>query len=308
MKVLLFTHSVDIDGMGSAVLAKLAFTDVQIEFCDTFEINQKVQKYLKNNKIYEFDRVFVADLCIKQPLLGEIASDEKLAQKLQILDHHKSEIEEGNGNFSFSHIVVEDENGKCSGTSLFYEYVVKNGYLNRTKIIDDFVELTRQYDTWEWKTKYNNERANDLNIVFSMFGIEKYVDVMFNKLLNDEELFDVELAKLIFDYKQKLHDDCLNYISSMHTVTINGYKIGVIENTTDEHKNDIAEKLRIQEVENDLDFVAMEIVERNTISFRTIKEGVDVGAFASLYGGKGHKNAGSCKITSQVIFDLKMKR
>ena len=39
-----------------------------------------------------------------------------------------------------------------------------------------------------------------------------------------------------------------------------------------------------------------------------VKEGVDVGTFASLYGGKGHKNAGSCKITNQVIFDLKMKR
>lgn len=305
MKILLFTHSVDIDGMGSAVLAKLAFQDLKIEFCDTFEINQKVQKYINNNEIYEFDRVFVADLCIKPPLIGELAEDESLAKKIQILDHHKSEIEEGNGDYAFSHIVVEDENGKCSGTSLFYEYVVKNGYLNRTKILDYFVELTRQYDTWEWKTKYNNEKANDLNVLFSVFGIEKYVDMMVNRFKEGKDVFDDELNQIVLQRKNQLREDCLNYISKMYVVEIDSLKIGVVQNATDEHKNDIAEILRVQEVENDLDFVAMEISDRNTISFRTIKDGVDLGAFASKYGGKGHKNAGSCKIGDDIKIVLK---
>ena len=36
MKVLLFTHKNDIDGMGNAILASLAFDDVKYELCGLF--------------------------------------------------------------------------------------------------------------------------------------------------------------------------------------------------------------------------------------------------------------------------------
>ncbi|MBP3581739.1 MAG: hypothetical protein J6J33_03190, partial [Clostridia bacterium] len=61
MKVLLFTHKIDIDGMGCAILANLSFDDVEIVFCETFEINKKVQEYIDDNTIYNYDRVYVTD-------------------------------------------------------------------------------------------------------------------------------------------------------------------------------------------------------------------------------------------------------
>ena len=42
MKVLLFTHEQDIDGMGNAILGKLAFENFDFITCKTFEINQRV--------------------------------------------------------------------------------------------------------------------------------------------------------------------------------------------------------------------------------------------------------------------------
>ncbi len=39
------------------------------------------------------------------------------------------------------------------GTSLFYEYLVSNNLIDvNNKAIQDFSQLTRKYDTWEWKT------------------------------------------------------------------------------------------------------------------------------------------------------------
>ena len=39
MKVLLFTHKNDIDGMGNAILSKLAFNNVDYILCETFDLN-----------------------------------------------------------------------------------------------------------------------------------------------------------------------------------------------------------------------------------------------------------------------------
>lgn len=38
MKVLLFTHKSDIDGMGNVVLAKLSFSEVDYVLCETFNL------------------------------------------------------------------------------------------------------------------------------------------------------------------------------------------------------------------------------------------------------------------------------
>lgn len=44
MKVLLFTHEQDIDGIGSVLLAKKAFNKLTYIPCKTFEIDAQVKK------------------------------------------------------------------------------------------------------------------------------------------------------------------------------------------------------------------------------------------------------------------------
>ena len=43
MKTLLFTHKNDIDGMGNAVLARLAFDEVDYVLCGTFDLTDSVE-------------------------------------------------------------------------------------------------------------------------------------------------------------------------------------------------------------------------------------------------------------------------
>ncbi len=78
MKVLVFTHKSDIDGMGGAVLAKLTFKNVDYVLCETFELQNEIQKFYDNKKIYDYDMVYVTDLWLEEPMLSKVANDEKL--------------------------------------------------------------------------------------------------------------------------------------------------------------------------------------------------------------------------------------
>lgn len=92
MKVLLFTHSQDIDGIGCIVLAKKAFSRDELTYmpCKTFEITSKVNELYQRKELLEFDLIFVTDLCIKEPLLSLINNDENIKGKFRVLDHHKT--------------------------------------------------------------------------------------------------------------------------------------------------------------------------------------------------------------------------
>ena len=86
----LFTHT-DLDGVGCAVLAKLAFNDeVDIEYCNYDEINKKVEKYIDNNFSGE---CHITDISINDTLASRINEDRIGYQKIQLLDHHPTALE-----------------------------------------------------------------------------------------------------------------------------------------------------------------------------------------------------------------------
>lgn len=173
MKVLLFTHKSDIDGMGNAVLAKLAFEDVDYVLCETFNLQNEILKYYTDGSIYNYDAIFVTDLWLEEPMLTRVANDRQLKNKFFVFDHHKSALEGNFNKYSFTTIRISDEKGLCSGTSLFYEYLISNNLIaSNNKAIQDFSELTRKYDTWEWKTKYNDEMPHELSLLFDSVGCD----------------------------------------------------------------------------------------------------------------------------------------
>jgi len=49
MNVKLFTHT-DLDGIGCAIVAKLAFPDVNIEYCDYDNVNEKIKQYIETEE------------------------------------------------------------------------------------------------------------------------------------------------------------------------------------------------------------------------------------------------------------------
>ena len=116
----------------------------------TFNVNKNVGEAIKSGLINEFDKIFVTDICIKEPLLSEINSNPNLKGKIVVIDHHKSEITEGNDKYDFVSITLEKDGRKESGTSLFYQFLVDNYGLISSPILEQLVEWTRQYDVYDW--------------------------------------------------------------------------------------------------------------------------------------------------------------
>lgn len=297
MKVLLFTHKSDIDGMGNAVLAKLSFEEVDYVLCETFSLQNEIAKYYDNKSIYNYDKIFVTDLWLEEPLLSKIANDELLKNKFYVFDHHKSALEGNTNNYPFTTIRISDKTGLCCGTSLFYEYLINNNFINSTNTIKDFVELTRRYDTWEWKTKYNDEISHELTLLFDSLGCDGYIKLMFEKLSNsNNKMFQFnELEKMLINNKIKQVQEKLeNYAKKVYYEKIMGLKTGIVF-IDYEYRNDLAEYFRQHNF--DMDFVMMVSLDYGTISYRNIKENVNVRLIAESLGGKGHDKAASSPIS-----------
>jgi len=300
MKILLFTHKNDIDGMGNAVLAKLAFDEVEYVLCGTFDLTEKVSKYLENGTIYDYDKIFVTDLCLEDPILTKIANDEKLKSKILNLDHHKTFTDPKYTKHQFIKVIIEDDHGLCCGTSLFYNHLVKENLIDGTnQAIKEFVELTRQHDTWEWKNIYNNEKARELATLFDVTGTNAYIEMMTKKLKKSETKtfeFDDFETMLIKNRLMQVEEKMKYYADNVIYKDILGLKAG-INFITYEYRNELGEYYR--ENNFDMDFAMMIAIDHGVVSYRSVKDGVRVRDVAEHFGGKGHDKAATNPITKE---------
>ena len=124
MKVLVFSHGSDIDGMGSIIISKLYFEEVDFYFSEIHNLDKQIINEINNKNIYKYDYVFVTDLTPKNETLDVIQNDKKLINKFRVIDHHRTNYNRANS-YSFVHITIEDEDGPTSATSLFYKYLIK---------------------------------------------------------------------------------------------------------------------------------------------------------------------------------------
>lgn len=305
MKVLLFTHKSDIDGMGNAVLAKLAFDEVDYVLCETFNLQNEISKFYDDGTIYNYDMIFVTDLWLEEPMLTRVATDEQLANKFFVFDHHKSALEGNFNKYPFTTIRISDERGLCSGTSIFYEYLVfKNLIDPNDKAIHDFSELTRKYDTWEWKTKYNDETPHELTLLFDSVGCEGYIELMYQKLSQrkDHEFSFSELEIMLIKNKiNQVQEKLSNYAKKIYYKTVLGLKAGIVF-IDYEYRNDLAEYFRQNGF--DMDFAMLIALDYGTISYRNIKDNVNVRLIAEALGGKGHDKAASSPISEEQKQEL----
>ena len=300
MKVLLFTHKNDIDGMGNAILAQLAFSEVDYELCGTFDLTSSVESYFEKDKIYHYDRIYVTDLCLEDPILSKVAMDSKLEGKVLVFDHHKTFTDPKYTSHKFVTVKIEDEYGLCCGTSLFYKHLVSEGLIDKdNKCISEFVELTRQHDTWEWRNIYNNEKSRELSILFDALGYDGYISLMTEKL-RKEDIFEFDSMEriLIENRKKQIALKCEYYKDKIIYREILGMKAGIVF-ITYEYRNELAEYFR--ENKFDMDFTMMIALDPGVVAYRSVREGKAVRPVAELFGGKGHDKAATNPITDEMV-------
>lgn len=303
MKVLLFTHEQDIDGMGSVVIGQKAFPELDYVPCKTFEVDSQFKAYIDNKKIYEYDLIFVTDLCLHEPILSIVNNDDTLKNKVLVLDHHKTEI--ANSRYDFVNIILECDKGPTSGTYLFYEYLINNNYLKPISVLDELVELTRQYDTWDW-VKHNNQKARMLHLLFEQAGYKRYIEIMSRIVSNNDSIiFSNNEISIINDWENKFKEDSAKILENMiiYPIIIDNieYRIGYIY-TEYKYRNDFSGLISKNNI-NDIDLVGMFFPNMDVVSYRGVKD-IDVSIVPTYFGGKGHKGAGTNPINNEKFKDV----
>lgn len=306
MKILVFSHGSDIDGMGSIIISKVYFDDVDYYYCEMSDIDELIKNSINSKEIYKYDMIFVTDLCPTNETLDMINNDSKLVSRFTVIDHHKTRLNKV-GNYDFVHIDIENDKGMCSATSLFYDYLLKNHFIKEKESVEVYSELTRLEDTWEWK-KNNNILAHNLSHLFNIVGRDEYVKLMSDKLKYNKKFSLNKEENYLIDNKLREIDMVLkSYISSIKEIEINNRK-GALVVIDYQYRNEFPEYLERNNY--DYDFAMMVCFNHNSISFRSITD-CNVRKMAELYGGGGHDRAASCfldKIKKDKIYEIILKR
>lgn len=290
----LLSHN-DLDGVGCGILAKLAFgKDVNVRYNSIGGLNREVEWFLEHEDKDTF--LFITDLSVNEENEKRIEEFYQAGGKVQLIDHHKTSLDYNN--FKWGHVVVEDNEGKLtSATSLLYDYLTENGILQRTDALSEFVELVRQYDTWEWE-KNNNQQAQRLNALFYLVSIEEFEEKMLERLKTDEHFHFDEFETRILDMEEEKID---RYIRrkrrELVQAQIKEHFAGIVyaESYHSELGNELGKEYP------HLDYIAILNIGGKRIGFRTIHDDVDVSEVAAKFGGGGHAKASGCSMSDEAF-------
>jgi oligoribonuclease NrnB/cAMP/cGMP phosphodiesterase (DHH superfamily) len=304
-KYKLFTH-VDSDGIGCAILARLAFGDsVDIEYCNYNDVDEKVQEFIdsKEDNVLDYEHCFITDISINEEVAEQI---DICFNHFTLLDHHKTA--EWMNKYKWCKVNVECLDGKDCGTNAFFNYLLLNTNSFRenenlsVNSLKKFVETVRRYDTWEFKTKYNDLEPKQWNDLLYIYGRDKFIAKVLSQLINGYFLFEptdytlLELNQEKIDrYIEKKQNEI---IEIMIRDNINDYKAGVVY--AEQYHSELGNKLA--ENNPEYDFIVI-INMSGSMSFRTVKD-IDLGEIAKIYSGGGHKAAAGAPIIDEFKYDV----
>ena len=290
----LFTHN-DLDGVSCGIIAKLALgEDVTVSYNSIGRLNQSVEAFLE--KATPDDILLVTDLSVNEDNERRISQFVADGGEARLIDHHKSSLHLNE--HPWASVTVNQEDGKLtSATSLLYEYVVEQNWLSHSLNIEHYVELVRQYDTWEWEAN-GNLTAKRLNDLFFMFSIEEFEEKIMSKLASGGSFDFDEIEQTLLKVEESRVD---RYIKrkkrEVYQVTVGPHVAGVVhaESYHSELGNELSKEF------SHLDYIAITMVGGKRMSFRTIHDDIDVSEVAGKYEGGGHQKASGCNLTEKAF-------
>ncbi|MDE8564136.1 DHHA1 domain-containing protein [Anoxybacillus rupiensis] len=291
----LFTDS-DLDGVGCGLLATLAFgSEVDVSYCSYRNLNERVRSFLENRQ-HDSAFVWITDLAVNHEIEEMLDHRFKTGKHVQMIDHHITALHFNRHPWGW--VVPVDECGKKTcATSLFYEYLIREQRLERKEILDEFVELVRQYDTWEWDEN-NNVQAKHLNDLLSMLGIDEFVRQMLERLQKESSFAFTDLEAFVLQIEEKKIQRYIRLKQKQIVQTwIEGRCVGIVfaEQYISELGNALSKRLP------HLDMIAMVNPGTKHIGFRTTHDEVNVAEFAQRFGGGGHPKASGCSADADAF-------
>ncbi|OAS85294.1 DHH family phosphoesterase [Metabacillus litoralis] len=299
----LCTHN-DLDGVSCGILAKYAFNDkIDVYYHSVNSLDYHVERFLNEaSEKKTKHELYITDLSVNKE--NELRLNEYVSNggEIQLIDHHKTALHFNEYNWGL--VQVEESHGKlASATSLFYKYLVEKNIIKPTNALDEYVELVRQYDTWEWE-KNENISAKRLNDLLYMQSIEEFEEKMLDRLeQNDHFTFD-EFEEKILDIEEKKTERYIRRKRKELVQTFIGdLCVGIVH--AESYHSELGNALGKDYPH--LDCISILNMGNKKISFRTIHDCVDVSELASKYGGGGHAKAAGCQITKEAYKEFVQK-
>ena len=295
----LFTHT-DLDGVGCAILAKLAFgEEVDISYCNYDDINENIMNYLNNNDD-SFSYIYITDISVNEEVSKLL--DKRIG--VVLLDHHPTALELNK--YTWCKVMVEDLNGiKTSGTKMFYHWLGMNGCLSdeleNNKSLSRFAELVRDYDTWRWsELGEDGVICKQVNDLMYLYGRDRFITWCISEI--HDEVFPKLYAadELLLNTKQKEIDEYIEEKNEqLFTSPMCGRVCGFV--FAEKYVSELGN--RLCKMHPEIDYVAMINMGNKTVSYRTVKDDIDLGKdVAQLFGGGGHPKAAGSEFSVDVQF------
>lgn len=308
----LFTHT-DLDGVGCAILMRSLFKEeehiVDVSYCDYNNVDEKIQNFVNektDKKMDDYDYIFITDISVNEEtaaLLNDVEEGD-VTPFVQLLDHHNTAKWLNKYDWAYVNDVYEDGH-KTSGTSLIIDFFNERSGFERetTPAIKHFAETVRKYDTWEWTTHYNEVLPKELNDYLYMIGRPAFVEYVLNEVIvsGDEPIYFNEKARALLDQKQA---EIKSYIQKkgkqIRISEVQDSKVGIV--FAEQYVSELGNELAKQNL--DLEFIILIDMGEKKVSYRTVREDIDLGKVAKKYGGGGHPKAAGSQFSEEFVLDF----
>ena len=168
--------------------------------------------------------------------------------------------------------------------------------MEETNAISEFVELVRQYDTWEWE-KNENHKAHSLNSLFYLVSIDEFEETMLERLQKSDHFDFDEFEKRLLNMEE---DKIERYIRRKRREIVQAkvgeYFAGIVY--AESYHSELGNELGKEHPH--LDYITILNMGGKRISFRTIHDHVDVSEIAGHFGGGGHQKASGCNLNDEA--------
>ena len=178
-----------------------------------------------------------------------------------------------------------------------YKYL-KNLYPETfdTQALEHYSELIRLSDTWDW-VKTNNQEAKKLNDLHDILGRESYIEYFIEFFKNNKTFFFTPEQKFLLKVEeQRIQRYLEESEKTMFHATLSGKRCGIV---FAEQNRSLLGNYLAQKYSHLLDFVVI-INMQQGISFRSVKDEINVAEIASVYGGGGHFKASGCPMDNNL--------
>lgn len=290
MNYKLYTHN-DLDGVGCAILAKLAWGDgVEIRYCSSPD--EVTNRLIKDDNVHR-DLVYVTDCSFNYEKLRN--SNHKVIGKIRLFDHHATALPLAEKSEYFKVQTHREDGKQTCGTEIFYQFLKeRKGF---TLNCDYFAEQVRLYDTWDW-TLGTSDIPKYLSMLLFTDSLDKFCANFVSKLLkgnmNDLNVF-TNSERAILEYEERRQQKELEKnLKNTYIVETNKYTYGIVFGNVNMSilGNAICE-------EYDVD-IAMNINPANSaVGVRTTRNNLDLGKIMKdIYGGGGHPKAAGAPVNN----------